>query len=446
VRQLGPILVAALVPLLVSAPVHGDDFGYRIRAGALYSDNVGRTTTNETAAGIGVLGMQLWADQPEGRIRYSALSNIAYQKIFDSQFSGYTVGNLGATADVDIVPTAFEWNSKASFEEIRADLRRPVAPDNREHITTLGTGPTFRAQLGSTLEAILKGTYERSYFSERSFDSDTVGGRFDLEHSLSKDNHLGIGVTYDDVTFSSHEAVGSVDFTRREAFVDWKARGKRTRIDAEVGAAKLAGSGFESSGPLARVSVTRRLSPYASGSLIYNRSYPTSPSAFSPSSFLVSSSGASQFVGVDPSIATAAARRQSVAGVAFSLSRPRTTAELALNHSTEVGVAPGAVQDRRYNQALLSATHKVTPRVSAGLFGGYLRDSETSLNVHAHESTYGASLGTLVTRSFSIEVVAQRTSRSDATALGRFSEFAGGIFFVLGSGPVSPTTGAGVLE
>ncbi len=413
-----------------------------MRTGVLYSDNVGRTADNEVDSGIGVLGMQLWGYKPVGRLRYSALGNVSYLDVFNKQFPGYALGNVGGTLDFDIVPTAFEWNSKASFEEVRQNLGAALGPTNRESITTLGTGPTFRAEVTNTLDAVLKGNYERSYFSERNFNSETKGGRFDLDHSISRDSHFGVGVTYDDVTYTSDVAAGSFDFTRREAFLEWKATGKRTTINAEVGAAKLQGSGFETTGPLARIDITRRLSPYLSASLNFSRSFPTSPSAFSPSSFIVSGSSAAQFVGTDNSIATATARRQTVVGTQLALNRPRTLAQFQLNYSSEVGVQPGVEDDRRYYQGIFSITHFLTPRTSGGLFASYLRDREVSQTIRARESSYGVSLGTLLTTSFSLEAAIRRASRSDATALGRYSEWVGGLFFVWGNGPVTPTNDA----
>ncbi len=436
-RQTAQFLAAILISASVTEVAHGDDFGYRLRTGGVYSDNVGRTSDNEVGAGIGILGLQGWANKPEGRLRYNALSNLSYEEIFNSQFSGYTVGTIGAGADFDIIPKSFEWNAKASFQEIRTDLNRPLAPDNRENVTTLGTGPTLRLQLGASNEASLKGTYERTMFSERDFDSDTIGGELDLMHSISRDNHVGVGVTHDDISYSSHEAAGAIDFTRNEAFVNWKATGKRTRIDAQVGASKIEGSGFDSSGPLARITITRRLTPFVSGSLIFDRSYPASPSAFSPSSFVISNPAAAEFVGVDASIASAAARRQTVEGLEFTMVRPRTTAELSLRHTTEVGIAPGALDDRRYSEAVFSVNHNLTSRISGGVFGSYLHDEASALGVHARDTSYGVTLGTLVTRSFSIEGVVQKTKRTDDTALGSYDEFVAGIFFVLGNGPVT---------
>ena len=179
---------------LADAPLSSSNlFDYEARAGVSYSDNVTRTPGRDFNSVASVLGGRLQARRPEGRLRYDAAGDLSYYRYLKSAVGGQLFGGIKGNAIYDILADSVSWGAQASYNQIKQDLQRPVALGNLEDVISLSTGPTFRVRLGSTLEASLEGRFALTDFSKRSFDNQTVGGKFIIAKRLSPSSLVGLG-------------------------------------------------------------------------------------------------------------------------------------------------------------------------------------------------------------------------------------------------------------
>ena len=76
----------------------GQDLQYALSVGALYSDNIDRTPTNEETATVGTAGFDLRARREGSRLSYRADSNLNYLNYIDTDLSDQVVGHVNGSA------------------------------------------------------------------------------------------------------------------------------------------------------------------------------------------------------------------------------------------------------------------------------------------------------------------------------------------------------------
>lgn len=437
-RKLGWLLVSTLG----SVPVHGQvaNVEYELRAGAAYSDNLERVRIDPTETAIAVAGARVRGARDEGRLQYALAGEADYLEYLDSDLAGELIGSVFAEASYDILPQSVRWEMNGSFTQIREDLLRAAAPDNREDVVNLSTGPNFRARFGDAFEAELRARYSIATFSERDLGSDTAAAQLVLGRRFSARSIVGLGASIADVRYDSTLSLGSVDFERTEVFARFQTQGARTQVQADIGYSKAEGANVDDSGAMARVEATRRLSPFISGFARFVQEYPTSDaSVFVP--FDATGGGAAG----DGSILTATPRVARTAELGLRLDRPRTTGELAFVSARETDLL-GTVGNRRFDTARLTATRVLTPRSSATLFGSWSEEDLGGLSDSADEFTAGASFNVTFGRNLGLDLRVEYRERNSPIVLSEFSEISAGLFLrwgrlsAQGRGPsVTPT-------
>jgi hypothetical protein len=403
------------------------DLDYSVYAGVGYSDNIERTNVDAISTGTAIAGVELQGERESGRLTYDVSGDIAYHEYFDSAVEGLVVGSLFSRATYEIVPATFAWNAGARYDQVRRTLLRPATPGNLDDVITLSTGPTLRARVGDAFEALLDGHVTHADYSERDFDSDTVGGRLILGRRLSPRSLLGIGGAFDEVTFDSQVGLGVRDFDRREAFLRLEMQGARTALAAEAGPAKVSSDTFEESGTMLRAHLTRRLTPFISGYAAYSQEYTTSEeAAFSSDPELDGVAGA------DPSILTAAARQAKSAEVGLRLRRPRTLAELAVFRQREVALGTSVAVQRKVHGLRANFTRALTPRSRGSLLVGYSSEEIPALFVDVNELSVRGEVGFRFGRALGLDVRLEFRDRDGQFAADGYSEFSGGVFLRYG--------------
>jgi hypothetical protein len=422
------------VSLGCAAIGHAAEIDYMFSAGVGYSDNVERTATDEIGTGAAIVGVELLGRRPAGRFRYDLAGDVAYYEYFDSAVEGLTLGSMAARGSYDIVPEAFAWRAEASYDQIRSSLLRPAAPSNLDDVITLSTGPTLRARFGDAFDAMLEGRFTRTDFSDRAFDSDTIGATLVLGRSMSARSLVGIGASFDDVTYESQIGLADADFERREAFIRFRAAGMRTSLELDGGYAEVSGTNIDDSGPMLRVRATRRLTPFISGFLSYTQEFPTSEDAI----FSADPSFAGS-VSTDASVLTAAPRDAKSAGLGLALTRPRTFGELAYFRRRETALVSG-FGNREYDNVIARVTRVFTPRTSAGLIAEFSKEQLSGAAVDTDEYSIGGHFTLNFGRSLGLEIRVESRDRDGRLFADRYSELSGGVFLRYGRMPPGSRT------
>jgi hypothetical protein len=419
-RKLNWLLAAALVALPAGA--QAANFEYELRVGAAYSNNVERTAVDEIETAAAVVGMRLRGAREEGRLQYSLAGDANYLEYLDSEVPGEVIGSLFAESSYEILPQSFLWQLDGSFNQVREDLLRSAAPGNRDNVLSLSTGPNLRARFGDAFEAELQARYSIADFSERDFDSETLGAQLLLGRRFSERSVIGLGASFADVTYDSALGLGSIDFERTEIFARVRAEGARTQIQADIGYSQAEGANVDDSGAMIRLEATRRLTPFISGFARYVQEYPTSEAAaFVP--FDATGGGTS----ADASILTAAPRVAKTAEIGLRLNRPRTSAELAFNSNRETSLV-GGLGDRSFETARLSVTRSMTPRSRATLFAFWSQEDLDLLSENADELGVGGELGFTFGRNLGVDLRLEHRQRDSSVPAFEFSEMSIGLF------------------
>lgn len=425
-------VLAAAIAMSFSAAATSAELDYGLLIGASHSDNVLRTDVNEQSSGAAVAGFDLRGVRTTGRLLYDLYADLEYRDYFEDGVDSQEFGRLIAQSSYAFVPEIFEWLLSGSFDQVREDLLRPVAPDNLENVITLSTGPRLTLSFGDAFEAQAQAHYTVADYSERDFDSETAGAILTLGRRMSERSYVGVGASYDDVTYDIAPGFISPDYERREYFLRFSTEGARTAFEADVGYTEVTGVGVDDDGPMARARLTRRLTPYVSGFLAYTREYPTSTDAsFTPEP-------AQGDLVADSSVLTAAPRENESAQIGLTMERPRTSAALAFARRSE-SVLGVAAEERDFDEITASFSRLITTRSSFGLYGIYTNEKAdvdvmgVLVEADSEETIFGANLMLAFGRALGLEVRVEHRERDSDLGAGSYEELSGGIFLRYGS-------------
>lgn len=405
-----------------------DQLLYTLRGGLSYSDNVEREPSgDEHSATSAVAGLELHGSRPTGRLRYDIATDVShYDYLGSNDFDPQTTGNASIKGAYDILPDSFTWNGGLSYDQIREDILRPLAPGNSEARTSLSTGPTLRMRFSGAMEATLDGHYTRLGYSDSPFDNETLGTRIQLARRSTPRSLLALGASYDDVSYLSKSIPTDLDYHRREAFARLEAHGVRTNVQLETGYTNVVGKTVDEGGILLRASVDRRLTPALTGFIHANREYSTSD--MTAASFDPALPGGGSY---DNSQLSAGPRLMQNLEGGLRFERPRTQAEAAYMVHKEDAQATGAGV-RRFNEWRGSVTRLLRPGLQGSIYGALTHESFTISPESFDERILGGTLGVSFGRSLGLDLRMEYRNRDGITVADHYSELSGGVFLRYG--------------
>ena len=219
-----------------------------------------------------------------------------------------------------------------------------MTPGNIEYVNYVSTGPDFALRMGGTgfLDASVR--VARSIYQTSPFNSNRVLGSLAAGLQLSARSSVSLNGVAERVLFDNTVVNG--DFNRSSAYVRYDIEGARTILSVDLGATKItqnasAGtstvivspsgspitvpetipqSAYSTTGPLARVALTRKLSSAASLTLSGGRELTDGISSFGSIQ-----SGALGVVGTVPALLTSSSYTSTFGSVGWVYERNRTT-------------------------------------------------------------------------------------------------------------------------
>lgn len=235
-----------------------------LNAGVDYSDNITRVLASgeEIEETIGSAGFTLMLDHEGRRVRSNVAADLAWLHYFENTFDDEVVGYFDGDLVFDIVPERIQWFFQESFGQIRTDPLSAETADNREYVNYFTTGPDFTLGLGGANFLRLSGRYSDNTYEDLTFDNTRYSGTVTIGRRLTETNVLSVNVTSDRVEFDDESV--NTDIDRQAAYLNYSAQGARTGLNANVGYTEVEILGETSSGLLAQLDLTRRLSPASS--------------------------------------------------------------------------------------------------------------------------------------------------------------------------------------
>ena len=425
VRCLAVALAASASAAAVAAEVD-----YELRAGGSFSDNYQLLPSGqERSATAAVVGVMLDGSRPDGRLKYDLLADLEQYVYLNRDASSELSGRANLRGSYDFVPDSFSWTAGLTYDQARRDASRPLAPGNSDAQTSFSTGPSLRLRFSDAMQSDISAHYSRQDTSSTPVDNSTLGGRMVIQRSTTPRSGLGLGYSYDDVSYRGALGASLSDFRRQEVFARMKLTGARTEVELEGGYADVSGPLISDSGPVLRTRLSRRVAPTLSAFLGYVREYPTSDtSALAGTSPTSGASG----IGNGPRIS-------STGEAGLRMQRPRTNASLAYYHREEKGILVGDAE-RKLDEVRADITRSFTPRARGSLFYNISREDFSQFGSDIDEHSFGAGLELDIGRAASLSFRLRHSRRDSTASIAGYSETNGGIFLSYGGAVGRPSS------
>ena len=316
---------------------------YGVDAGLGETDNVSLAPTNKVSQTIATIDADFDIKHQSSRLDVDAKGNFTDFDYLQGTYGNQLLGRFDGVAHFALIPQRVTWVLQDDFGQAALDAFLPTNPANVEDINYVSTGPDFALRMGGTgfLDASLR--VARATFQTSPFNSSRVLGTLAAGLQLSARSTVSLNGAAERVLFDNTVVNG--DFNRTSAYARYEIQGARTDLSVDLGATKIsqnASSGtstvvliggvptvvpvtipqnaYSTTGPLARIAVTRKLSSAASLSLSGGRELTDGISSFGSIE-----GGAIGIVGSVPALLTSSSYTRDFGSVAWRYERNRTT-------------------------------------------------------------------------------------------------------------------------
>ena len=358
--------------------------GYDIQLGVIESDNIERLPSGGTNETIGVA--QLGFDWHDKRPWLDAdidadLSHLSY---FRHTYNDEYIGNFLGAVKLSVVPDLLSWGITDNFGQAPLQPLAPITPANRENINYFSTGPSLSLPVGKTTYLDLTGGYGKVSYQESSLDSTRLTGALGLLHELSKSSSMSVVASEESIRFQNDQQ--NPDYDRQEALVRFDTKGSRTELGVDLGGSRLRMLAARYSTPLARLQISRRVSPTSTIGLALGHDYSDGADAFR----LVQDVGGAT-LRTQPIVEAAAPFVSNYATLAWNFNYGRTTLDLSAALFRDRYDTNSTLNNER-TVANAQASRQVTPVLQLALTEYLVRWQFDSTDDSATESDTGLQL------------------------------------------------------
>jgi hypothetical protein len=334
---------------------------YGVDAGLGETDNVTFAHDNKVTQTMATVDADFDVKHRSRRLDVDAKGDFSYFDYLQSAFGSQLVGRFDGVAHVALIPQRLTWVFQDDFGQASVDPFVPTTPGNLENINYFSTGPDLHLRLGGTGFFDLGARYARAQYATSPFNSNRYLGTVGAGLQLSARSSVSLNGAFERVMFENTLVNG--DFDRSSAYARYEIQGARTGLSVELGATKITQDGSSgrnvigqdpnglpityvvtipqsassTTGPLARIALTRRLSTAASLTLSGGRELTDGGSSFSGIQ-----AGAIGVVGTASSLLTSSSYTSDFASVGWDYKRNRTT--VRVSGRWERDVYPGQPQ------------------------------------------------------------------------------------------------------
>jgi hypothetical protein len=278
-------------------PSRGETLTYGVDAGVGETDNVTLVSTNKVSQTIALADADFDFKEQSRRLNVVAKGNFTYLDYLQGAYGSQLIGRFDGIAHVAIIPERIVWVLQDDFGQAALDPFTPVTPTNLENINYFSTGPDFALRFGANSYVNVSARYARAQYSTSPFNSNRLLGNLAWGLQLSARSSVSLNGDTERVMFEN--TVLNRDFDRSNGFGRYEVHGARTDLTADLGATVIRQNGTSTTGGLARVELTRKLSAAAALTASVGRDLTDGSTSFSNLQ-----SGAIGVVGTAPAVQT----------------------------------------------------------------------------------------------------------------------------------------------
>ena len=278
---------------------------YGADAGLGETDNVNLAPNNKVAQTMATVDGDFDVRHRSSRLDVDAKGYLYDYEYLQGAYGNELLGRVDGVARVALIPQRITWVLQEDFGQAALDPLAPTTPGNYEYINYVSTGPDFALRLGGTgfLDAGVR--IARAIYQTSPFNSNRALGSVAAGLQLSPRSTISLNGSIEHALFDNTVVNG--DFNRTSAYLHYQIQGARTNISADLGEVKISQNGsagtsisvlqpdgravsvpvtipqsaYTTTGPLARISLSRDLSSDARVTLAGGRDLVDGTSTFS---------------------------------------------------------------------------------------------------------------------------------------------------------------------
>lgn len=357
-------LPGAVMPGVISelgpAPAELTRFG--IAAGVGETDNVNLSSTNPKSQTIAAADLDFDLRRSGSRLDASALGNFTDLYYLQGAYSNQVLGRFDGLATAKLWSDRLRWVVADDFGEEQTDPFAVITPVNLERVNVFSTGPDLTLRPSYASFITLDARYNQISYQRSPFDGHNLVGSAEIGRQLSPLSSLSLVAQAEELRFDNTTV--NTDYNRREAYGRYRIQGARTAVDVQLGATQANDvvSSWKTS-PLARLLLTRGVSPFSVITLGGGREYTDAAGSFSSLR-----SGAGGGIVVAPASQTTGNYLRTYGSAGWQFARLRTTFGLTGNWERDTyDLQP--IYDGTRADVELNLGRALTPRLSVNVSG-----------------------------------------------------------------------------
>jgi hypothetical protein len=425
--------LSAAVLMLTVAPQSRAELAYDILAGVGETDNVRLTPTDKRSDTIATAGFDLTWEERRRTYDADVTADVQYLDFLRHSYSGEVVGNVLGNLHLILLPQVLRWTVSENFGQSSIDPAAASTPNNRENLNNFSTGPDLSLPLGPTDALLVNARYSNVKYQVSDLSSNRYSAGVGARHELSAASGVSLNVQDELIRFADGES--NPDYDQQEAYIRYDATGARTRMNFDVGYTRLKLPTEQVGGLLARLEVTRQLSPSQSVTFTAGHDYSDAGTEFVLLQALGGANLATQAIG-----ASSSPFKQNYVTVGWAFQARRTGFGLDAGHFKLVYEESNLLDEQR-STAGAHITRQLTPKVQAGLSVSYLKEEFRNLGGgNYNQLDTIAQVTYRINTKLTVDIELARTHRDSDLASQTYTDDRAWLKFKYGRALPPPTT------
>jgi hypothetical protein len=414
--------------------VESANLGVSVGVGA--SDNIGLVSTDPRSEVIALTGLDFTLLRTNTRLDADVVGDFTYLDYLRHTYGSQLLGRFDGTGVFAIVPETLTWTLQDDYGQAQLDAFSPVTPANLQNVNYLSTGPDLVLHMDPVDFVALSARYERATYSVSPFNNNGLVGAMGLGRQLAAHVKASLNVRYEKLKFEDNGVGSGINLA--SVYGLYEAQLQRTNLTAQLGATRVTGQAGLSTGALAHLDASRKISPHMNLTLSLAHQLTDAADAFS--GFRAGAVGtigtaiSPQVTGgtAAPTAQTAGAYTTNSAGVGWSLEYHRTTLSVTGRYQRD-SYDLQSLDDTRAG-AELNLQRQFTRHLMGTLHGSYYRTRYLYTDFLSNDRLVGGLLQWRVGRDFTLVARYDHTQRS-AAGIGTGGFHENRVFLTVGYHP-----------
>ncbi len=247
-------------------------------AGLGETDNVGLTQTGAQSQTLANVGLLVDVERNDPLLQATLKGDLTYLYYLEHAFPGQVVGRMDGNGSFALVPDNIKWVVQEAYGTAQVDALVPVDRTNIESVNVFATGPDFSLRPSDNTFVRFGGRYARVDYETSPFNSHRVLGTAAIGDELSVASNISLNADITQIRFQ--DTAVNPDYDRRKFFAHYDTRGVRTSVSLDAGVAQVDDTGPWNSKLLAKLVLTRDLTPFQSLYLTGGQQFTDSSDSF----------------------------------------------------------------------------------------------------------------------------------------------------------------------